>query len=95
LANQCLKIQVAFQGGGAKIFALIAAAEVLKSFGTVRMEAPPEAEPGVHPGGPWDLDELTRAMTPEGFIPYGWAGNQVPRTAVFKAYFLKEPDPHP
>lgn len=32
MAGQPLKIQVAFQGGGAKIFALIAAAEVLKGF---------------------------------------------------------------
>jgi hypothetical protein len=28
-------------------------------------------------------------MTPEGFTPYGWAGDQVPASATFKAYFLK------
>lgn len=32
MAGKCLNIQVAFQGGGAKIFALVAAAEVLKNF---------------------------------------------------------------
>ncbi len=60
-------------------------------FGKVRMEAPPETEPGVHPGGPWNLDEVARAMTTlEGFIPYGWAGDQVPASAVLKAYFLRD-----
>jgi hypothetical protein len=63
---------------------------VPEAFGAVRMEGPSEAERGVHPGKPWALDELTRAMTPEGFIPYGWAGEQVPASAVFKAYFLKD-----
>jgi hypothetical protein len=62
---------------------------VPEAFGGVRMEAPPEDERGVHPGKPWDPDELTRAMTPEGFTPYGWAGDQVPASATFKAYFLK------
>lgn len=62
---------------------------VPEAFGGVRMEAPPEDEPGVHPGKPWDPDELTRAMTPEGFTLYGWAGDQVPASATFKAYFLK------
>lgn len=60
-------------------------------FGKVRMEAPPETEPGVHPGGPWKLDEVARAMTTlEGFIPYGWAGDQVPASAVLKAYLLRD-----
>jgi predicted acylesterase/phospholipase RssA len=63
---------------------------VPEAFGTVRMEGPSADEPGVHPGEPWDLDDLTRAVTPEGFVPYGWAGEKVPASAVFKAYFLKD-----
>jgi predicted acylesterase/phospholipase RssA len=64
---------------------------VPEGFGRVRVEAPPETEPGVHPGKLWNLDDVARGMTPEGFIPYGWAGEQVPAGAVFKAYFLADP----
>ena len=63
---------------------------VPEAFGGVRMEAAPEDERGVHPGKPWTLDKLAKALTPEGFIPYGWAGDEVPASAVLKAYFLKD-----
>jgi predicted acylesterase/phospholipase RssA len=63
---------------------------VPETFGRVRVEAPPETERGVHLGNTWELDEVARALAPEGFTPYGWAGEQVPASAVFKAYFLKD-----
>jgi predicted acylesterase/phospholipase RssA len=63
---------------------------VPEAFGKVRIEAPPAAERGVYVGGPWDLDELAGAMAPEGFVPRGWAGEEVPASAAFKAYFLKD-----